>query len=146
MELARQVLEDMIDHASEQFPLESCGLLVGRPGRIERLVRVKNLLGGRSEFAMEPREIVRVIRDHRNHKLGLVGIYHSHPASPARPSNRDIEEFYYRDASYWIVSLQEKSEPVVRCFRWRNETLSAQPYAICESRPGPYAVWESRPG
>ena len=133
MEVSRQVFQAMIDHASEQFPLESCGLLVGRPGRIERLIRTENVRASRSEFAMNPAELVQVIRDHRKNELELVGIYHSHPASPAWPSNQDIEEFHYRGTSYWIVSLSEKSKPVVRCFRWENESFVVQSYAICES-------------
>ncbi len=50
----------MIDHASEQFPLESCGLLAGRSGRIKRLIRTENVRASRSEFTMNPAELVQV--------------------------------------------------------------------------------------
>ena len=34
MQVSAEVLEDMMEHATEQFPLESCGLLAGHGEKV----------------------------------------------------------------------------------------------------------------
>ncbi len=105
MYIPRTVLEEMIDHAREQFPLESCGLLAGHGARVAQFTPTENVLASRREFAVNPAELASFMRETREHQLEFVGIYHSHPTSPAWPSVRDRQEFHYPEISYWIISL-----------------------------------------
>jgi len=106
MQVSTEVLEDMIEHATEQFPLESCGLLAGHGEKVERFVRTENILTSKHAFAINPAELVRFLREIREKNLEFVGIYHSHPSSSAWPSTRDRQEFHYPEVSYWIISLK----------------------------------------
>mgnify|MGYP000281918315 FL=1 len=49
---------------------------------------------------------------------GLVplGNWHSHPESPSRPSDEDKRLAYDKTASYMILSLMNKDEPVLNSF------------------------------
>lgn len=103
--IPRTVLEEMVDHARKEFPLESCGLLAGHGPRVSQFTRTENVLASRREFSVNPAELASFMRETRENQLEFVGIYHSHPTSPAWPSVRDRQEFHYPNVSYWIVSL-----------------------------------------
>jgi proteasome lid subunit RPN8/RPN11 len=65
----------------------------------------------------------------------FLGVYHSHPGTRAQPSDRDVEEFHYRQVSYWILSLQEKV-PQVKCFHWVDEALQETPFNLVDNPDG----------
>ena len=109
MQVSAEVLEDMMEHATEQFPLESCGLLAGHGEKVEKFVRTENILTSKHAFAINPAELARFLRKIRETNLEFLGIYHSHPSSSAWPSTRDRQEFHYTEVSYWIISLKTLS-------------------------------------
>ena len=111
------VLNVMIDHAEREWPLECCGLLYGDGELIDRVLPCTNESRSETTFSIPPQELFEAFRLIRRAGRRLMGIYHSHPRGPEGPSRRDIEEFEYREASCWIVSMQNRP-PVVRCFRW----------------------------
>ena len=49
---------------------------------------------------------------------GLIplGNWHSHPESPSRPSDEDKRLAYDNTASYMILSLMNRDEPVLNSF------------------------------
>ncbi len=111
------VLEAMAQHAQREAPLECCGILAGRNGVIDRLFEARNLLASPTRFSVDPHDLFRFFRWLRGSDREFLGVYHSHPASAAVPSQRDREEFYYRDVTYWIVSLAQ-GRTDIRCYRW----------------------------
>lgn len=60
------------------------------------------------------------MREIRAAGLVLLGIYHSHPAAVNEPSARDIEQAFYPDAAYFIVSPREGAEKYARAFAVRG--------------------------
>ena len=78
-------------------------------------------------FQMDAMEMARAQKDIRQRGLTLKAFYHSHTFSPARPSMTDIKiamEFEsYREKLnipqplHVIISLEDKSNPVMRAFR-----------------------------
>lgn len=52
----------------------------------------------------------------RAEELVPLGNWHSHPESPSRPSDEDKRLAYDKTASYMILSLMNKDEPVLNSF------------------------------
>lgn len=52
----------------------------------------------------------------RTEGLVPLGNWHSHPESPSRPSDEDKRLAYDKTASYMILSLMNRDEPVLNSF------------------------------
>lgn len=73
-------------HAAEEFPRESCGLLVASPFGPEYWP-CRNIAHGDDEFVIDPQQIAQAEDD----GLDVVGVVHSHPGqSRPRPSAADL--------------------------------------------------------
>lgn len=94
------ILERMRAQVDPLAPLEACGLLAGREGRVQALLPVPNKAASSTRFLMDPIEQLRAFDWIESHGMELLAIYHSHPAGPAEPSATDIEE-----AAYEVVHL-----------------------------------------
>ena len=116
----RQIAE-MIAHALEADPEECCGVLVGKGDVVTGSRRVTNVHDERARrYTMDPLELVNAEREAERRGEEFVAFYHSHPDSQARPSETDIDnavESEWTEPYYVLVSLAEKTRPVVRAFR-----------------------------
>jgi [CysO sulfur-carrier protein]-S-L-cysteine hydrolase len=93
--LTRKDWQRMRRHASRRLPLEACGLLAGKNGRVVSTLGVPNAERSPVRFRMEPRAQWRAFQRMEAAGLELVGIYHSHPNGPEAPSPTDIAEAMY---------------------------------------------------
>ncbi len=77
--------DSALDHAKEQDPKESCGLLLNVKGK-ERYYSCKNLsMSSFQEFIIDPEDYVKA------DNIGeIIGIVHSHPVSSPTPSQADV--------------------------------------------------------
>jgi proteasome lid subunit RPN8/RPN11 len=125
------LLDEVIAHARECYPNEGCGLIAGRQEVGERFVPMANTKSSKSEFEMDPQQLIRQLRSFRESGERLLAIYHSHPRGTARPSQRDIAQASYPDAASIIVSLAEPERPRVGAFRIiAGEVLEIELHAI----------------
>ena len=92
---SKQHLNEMIDHAAAQSPLEACGLLAGLGDRVESVLPVTNAAQSPARFRMDPLEQLCAFEWIESRGLDLVGIFHSHPAGPEALSPTDIAEAAY---------------------------------------------------
>ena len=129
------VLDQMVEHAREVYPLECCGLLSGREQTVDQITPAFNEKRSEREFSIPPKELFAFFKLLRLSSRKLLGIYHSHPDSEAVPSARDLREFHYPEASYWIVSLKNR-EPDIHCFRWGK--IGFEPVAFRVSDDGTF--------
>ncbi len=120
LRISSDVLEQMIDHALQEYPLECCGLLAGDGSEIENIVPTRNQKQSSCEFFVPPAELLAFFKHLRLIGRRFMGIYHSHPHSEALPSARDLAEFHYPEVSYWVVSVKGRT-PVVHSFRCSGE-------------------------
>jgi len=128
--IERRYVEQMVAQAKEEAPYEACGVIAGKGGRAVKLYRTANAEESKTTYRLEPEEQYRIFIEMEEKGWELWGIYHSHPAFPAYPSARDIEQAYFPEALYIIVSLAQE-EPEIRAFRIvegeaREEELSIQ--------------------
>ena len=114
-------IAEIIAHALEADPEECCGILLGNDGVVTSSRRVANVHDERAtRYTMDPLELVHAEREAESRGEEFVAFYHSHPHSPARPSETDIDnavESEWTDPYYVVVSLAEKTRPVVRAFQ-----------------------------
>lgn len=115
--LSKEQVAELIEHSKREFPNEACGILAGKDQKIEKIYQMTNTDKSRVTYFMAPEEQLKVVKEIRNLGLEMVGIYHSHTESPAYPSAYDVKLAFYPEASYVIVSLQDKVEPKIRLFK-----------------------------
>lgn len=87
--------EEMLEAILAQVPLEACGLLAGKSGRVEKVIPVRNQARSPTRFVMDPYEQLQAFEQIDSQGLDLLGIYHSHPAGPETLSATDIAEAAY---------------------------------------------------
>ena len=125
--LSQAQIDEMIRHVQEQVPLEACGLLAGKNGRVERVILIRNQAQSPVRFVMDPYQQLEALEWIESHALELVGIFHSHPAGPETVSPTDIAEAAYEVVhliwsqpngqwaarGYWIENSQTKEVDVL---------------------------------
>lgn len=111
----------MLAHAAAELPCEACGLIGGLEENGVRLIQKVYLLTNtdhsNEHFSLDPKEQLAAVKDMRENGLVPLGNWHSHPESPSRPSEEDKRLAYDKNASYMILSLENRSEPVLRSFK-----------------------------
>jgi [CysO sulfur-carrier protein]-S-L-cysteine hydrolase len=127
--IPKAIIDAIIAHAEQDFPLEACGILGGANGVVSEQYPMANTDQSNEHFTMEPKEQFSVIKDLRAKGKEMLVIYHSHPETPARPSEEDIRLALTPNVSYIIVSLAGES-PEVKSFRIENGAVSSEPITI----------------
>lgn len=107
----------MQTHAQQGALNECCGMLAGRGGVITRAFPASNAAKNpATEYEIAPKDLFRLTREIRLAGLELLGIYHSHPNGKNQASVRDIEQAYYPDVAYFIISPLPNAEKPLRAF------------------------------
>lgn len=68
----------------------------------------------------------------RANGLTPLGNWHSHPESPSRPSEEDKRLAYDSKASYLILSLMDRENPVLNSFKINGDTAENEGLVITE--------------
>jgi len=110
----------MLRHARRQPGAECCGLLAGHGGIITAIFPTENALASPNAYEIAPRELFALFRRMREEHFEHLGIYHSHPTGENKPSARDIEQAFYPEAAYFIISPQRDSAKPIRAFSIRQ--------------------------
>ena len=114
------MLADLISHALQDDPNESCGLLLGTGDEADEMHRMSNVNSMPiSRYTMQPGELVEAQDIAKNSNRVFVAIYHSHTFTQGYPSKTDISNAVAVasiSTRQVIVSLVEKTRPVVRAF------------------------------
>ena len=119
MQIARDIYDEMIEHAREEAPNECCGMLASRDGQVVKLYRALNAAASPLRYEIDGADQYRIQMDIDQADLELGAIYHSHTRTEPYPSQTDINLAFYPEALYVIVGLGG-AEPEVRAFTIRN--------------------------
>ena len=114
-EIDRTTWDVLVDHAWSDFPYEVCGLLGVEPDGRLRHFPITNAERSMTYYVMEAKELLRAMREIEDSGWGLA-IYHSHTHTQAYPSDTDIRLAAYPEATYLIVTLQDRDHPDIRAF------------------------------
>lgn len=119
MNIRQEILDQIIDQAAKEQPLECCGYLAGKGHTVTRAFPMENLDRSPVHYSFHPAEQFKVTKAARREKLEILAVYHSHPESPAEPSAEDIRLAFDPAIRHVIISL-EKPAPSVRAFTIKN--------------------------
>ncbi len=123
--ISKSALQQILAHARASPLIECCGLLAGRRQIISAVFQATNALASpdpnghaaATAYQIAPAELFALFRRIRRQNLRLLGIYHSHPTTDNVPSAADIDQAYYPEAAYFILSPQPGAPRPVRAFR-----------------------------
>lgn len=92
LEVTSGAMATLLEEAARAAPLECCGLLLGRGGRVETALPAANVApDSLRHFEIDPAALFAAHRAARAGGPGLVGYYHSHPDGHPLPSATDCE-------------------------------------------------------
>ncbi len=125
MIIPRAIVNEIFEHGKREMPIEACGYLAGKDGRVSVWYPMKNVDESREHYSLDPHEQFATVKKARNEGLDILAVYHTHPETPARPSVEDIALAYDPTIFYVIASLAQ-AEPSVNCFRIRNGEVQSE--------------------
>jgi proteasome lid subunit RPN8/RPN11 len=120
---------EMIAHAYDGYPLESCGLLIGLGNTVQRFVPCTNEAASARVYTIPPRELLRAERNAEDHGYEVIGVFHSHTHSEPYPSPTDVNQAPDPGWHYVIVSLKREA-PETRSYRIVDGAIAEEPVAV----------------
>jgi proteasome lid subunit RPN8/RPN11 len=130
-ELDRATWDRLVEHAWSDFPYEVCGLLGVRDDGSVAHYPIPNAERSMTYYVMEPKPLLRAMREIEDQGWELA-IYHSHTHTQAYPSATDIRLAAYPEATYLIVTLQDRDRPDVRGFSIVDGVVTERPVTVRE--------------
>ena len=121
----------LVEHSWSDFPYEVCGLLGIEPGGTIHHYLIDNDERSMSYYVMNPKSLLKAMREIEDNDWDLA-IYHSHTHTQAFPSETDIRLAAYPDATYLIVTLQDRDHPDIRAFRILDGMVAERPVVVSD--------------
>lgn len=107
MKIEQDIINQLIEQAQQDAPLETCGYLLGRDDAVVENYPMTNIDHSSEHFSFDPKEQFAALRYARANGLKILANWHSHPASPSRPSQEDLRLANDPTIRYAILSLFE---------------------------------------
>lgn len=97
--LEESVKSLIIQHANQDNPRESCGLVIIHKGK-QRYIPCKNLGTGTDNFVLDPEDYATA-----DEQGEIVAVIHSHPNMSAKPSQADLVACEASGLPWWIIGI-----------------------------------------
>lgn len=134
IKLTKSDFKKILAHAVKELPDEACGLIVGTveggDKKIKKVYLLTNIDHSNEHFSLDPKEQLEAIKDMRKNGFVPLGNWHSHPESPSRPSEEDKRLAFDSKASYLILSLMDRENPVLNSFKITGDTAEKEELVI----------------
>jgi proteasome lid subunit RPN8/RPN11 len=111
MQIAADLLSQIVAHAQRDAPDECCGFVELRDGVAVDVVPVQNTAHSPLRFEFGPKDVLRL------GQLEEAVIYHSHTRSAPYPSQTDITFAANWPGVQWLIVGTAGDEPEVRNYR-----------------------------
>jgi [CysO sulfur-carrier protein]-S-L-cysteine hydrolase len=136
MKIPQALIDEMVAHAREELPNECCGMVGGRDGKAETLIRVANSAASPLRYEMDPQEQYDALKAIEDAGGELLAIYHSHTKSAAYPSQTDVNQAVaWPEQVYLIVSLADPEAADVKGYLLRDLTIADAEISITQGKP-----------
>ncbi len=117
MVLPERFVAQMKNEARRVWPVEACGLLLGKiedeEAQISDLVVAENAERSTVSFTIDPSALLQVyLKAEAEHK-DVVGIFHSHPVE-AKPSATDMKFMKMNPVIWFILSMPKETYAAYR--------------------------------
>ena len=134
IKLTKSDFKKILAHAVKELPDEACGLIAGTvengDKEIKKVYLLTNIDHSNEHFSLDPKEQLETIKDMRKNGFVPLGNWHSHPESPSRPSEEDKRLAFDSKASYMILSLMDRENPVLNSFKITGDTAEKEELVI----------------
>ncbi len=129
MRIAKDLYDEIVEHARAEAPNECCGMIASRDGEAVRVYRATNTAASPLRYELDGAEQYRIQMEIDDAGLDLGAIYHSHTRTEPYPSQTDINLAFYPEAIYVIVGLAG-DEPDVRAFSIRDGQVDDAEFTV----------------
>jgi [CysO sulfur-carrier protein]-S-L-cysteine hydrolase len=123
MDIAAELLEEILAHAREDAPEECCGVVAVIPGsedrlpRAARVRRTRNVHASPKRFEIDGKDVLAAMNDFEEAGWEIGAIYHSHTHTAPYPSQTDINFAAAWPGVEWIiVGLADPAAPEIRSY------------------------------
>jgi proteasome lid subunit RPN8/RPN11 len=122
LKITRQHYDSIRRHGEETYPHECCGVLLGQMDgdtrTVTSLARAGNTRtdSAHNRYNIDPKELIRIMREGRKRGEDVIGFYHSHPDHPARWSQTDLADAHWYGCSYVITSIEKGKAEATNSF------------------------------
>ncbi len=99
-------IKDLVSIAKDALPDEACAFLLGKNGRIIKILPMRNLDESPVTFRIDPGEVIDAYNYAESEGLRGIAIFHSHPAKPS-PASTDIKFMEINPVVWLIYSTTE---------------------------------------
>ena len=141
MNIAADLLEEIVAHALENPAIECCGVVATTPSEdgdartATRVYRAENVHASALRFEIEPIELLRLNNAIEDEGWEIGAIYHSHVRSAPRPSQTDIAFAAQWPGVEWIiVGLAGGQQPEVRSYLIDGADVTEAPLQALPTR------------
>jgi proteasome lid subunit RPN8/RPN11 len=115
VQLAPELLDQIVEHARREAPNECCGLIAVRDGSAYEVVEATNIEASPFRFNVDSKTLLDVYRiEDEGGRLGA--IYHSHTRSEPYPSQTDIAFSRNWPGVEWVIVGLAGDAPEIRVF------------------------------
>ena len=114
MRIARELYDEIVDHARAEAPNECVGLVASRNGEAVRVHRAVNAESSPLRFSIDSREQLQLTNQIEDAGLDIGAIYHSHTRTAPEPSQTDINFAKGWPGVLWIIVGLAGNEADVR--------------------------------
>jgi [CysO sulfur-carrier protein]-S-L-cysteine hydrolase len=136
-ELDGVLFKEIVEQAIREFPNECCGLIAAEDGVAVKVFPMTNADASPATYRLDGTEQLKVFNELEERGWDLWAIYHSHTHSEAFPSTTDVSRAHYPDGSptypgvrYLVLSLEERSDPVLRSFFFTDGAITEEELSI----------------
>lgn len=116
MKIARELLDQIVDHARQDAPDECCGLIGGTDGRATSVHPQTNVVRSPLRFEMHGMDVFRTTEEIEERGGQLLSVYHSHTRSAPYPSQTDINFSEGWPGIEWLIVGLASDEPEIRSY------------------------------
>ncbi len=129
-ELDRVFVDEIVAQGLREFPNEACGLIAAEDGAPVRVFPMRNADASPATYRLDGKEQLQVFEELDQKGWDLWAIFHSHTHSEAYPSETDVKLAFYPEAHYVLLSLADRTQPVMRSFRIADGEVTEEELTI----------------
>jgi proteasome lid subunit RPN8/RPN11 len=140
MVIARELLDELIEHALADAGNEVCGVLSvepGPPAQAVRSYRATNIHRSPLKFEIDSLELLDLWQAIEGEGFEMGAVYHSHVRSAPYPSQTDINFAANWPGVEWIIIGLGEGEPEVCSYLIRGSEVTAVPIEVTAEEPAP---------
>jgi [CysO sulfur-carrier protein]-S-L-cysteine hydrolase len=114
--IARDLLEQIVEHAKRDAPDECCGVVSARDGAATGVYPLENVAHSPLRFDTGP-DLVKAYLEIEDRGEEIGAIYHSHTRTPPYPSQTDVNFSRNWPGVEWIiVGIDGDAEPLTKSY------------------------------